>query len=188
MGGGSSTGNLPAGPVSATTMTGVCHTFSVAELELGFRTFGVQEIAHGLRLFLHFLLRNPGSEEGFLFRRLLAGSVVAAGFLELLLHGIRTSLVFPKKSFVPWFILASVDGSLFRLGAADLELKLGSDMCGKPRPDFSSETLAWARLLAGDFLNGFSFETLQPSSAAATLANEIATRLATAIQLRLLTA
>jgi hypothetical protein len=37
-------------------------------------------------------------------------------------------------------------------------------------------------------LNGFNFETLQPSSAAATLANEIATRLATAIQLRLLTA
>ena len=126
-----------------------------------------------------------------LYQGFLAGFLLvlgrAAGFFELLLQGINTSFVLPKNSFVPLLNLAKVEGSAGLDGVFDEYLPLDVGVRVNPWLYGSSETLARARVLEDDFLKGFSFERLQPSSAMAVPAVMMEIRLTNAIRLCRLT-
>lgn len=92
--------------------------------------------------FSSFFCGIQDSYQGFLATGFLTDAGRVVGFFELLLQGISTSLVLPKKSLVPWFSLLIVDGWLGRAGARDLLLQLGSDIRGSRLLRSSSDTEA----------------------------------------------
>lgn len=107
---------------------------------------------------------------------------------ESFVHGISVSFVFVAIFFVLLLTLDIVDGSGRRGGCFGLEPQLGSDILGHFQLLELSDTLAFARLGGESFLNGFSLDRLQPSSAIATLANAINIRPPHTTHRRLLTA
>lgn len=97
------------------------------------------------------------------------------GFFLVELPGVNASLVLSHMLCVLWVTLLHVDGlaaCVFLL----LVFQEGSETLGRPVERAKLEVDVVLGLLVDAFLNGLSFDKLQPSSAAAALVATITTR------------